>query len=61
MEAARKGDPLTALEEDIISALTNLGYSKSSAEKALSAVMRSAEGERSFETILRNTLQRLAG
>lgn len=61
MKAAREGDQLTALEEDVISALTNLGYSRSSAEKALSAVIRTAEGERSFEAILRNTLQRLAG
>ena len=61
IEAAREGGRLSALEEDVISALTNLGYSRSSAEKALSAVIRSAEGERSFETVLRNTLQRLAG
>jgi len=60
-EAARAGSKLTALEEDVISALTNLGYSKSSAEKALSVAIRSEDCERSFEGILRNTLQRLAG
>ncbi|HTY61107.1 MAG TPA: Holliday junction branch migration protein RuvA [Acidobacteriota bacterium] len=51
----------TALEEDILSALTNLGYPRASAEKALSMVLRSAECERTFEDVLRNTLRRLAG
>ena len=60
-ESAREGGKLTVLDEDVVSALTNLGYSRSSAEKALSVVIRSAEGERSFEEILRNTLKRLAG
>jgi Holliday junction DNA helicase RuvA len=50
-----------ALEEDILSALTNLGYPRTSAEKALSMALRSAECERTFEDILRNTLRRLAG
>ena len=61
IEAAREGGKPTALEEDVVSALTNLGYSRSSAEKALSAALRSAETERSFEEVLRNTLRRLAG
>ena len=50
-----------ALEEDILSALTNLGYSRANAEKALSMTMHSAECERTFEDLLRNTLRRLAG
>jgi Holliday junction DNA helicase RuvA len=59
--AAQAGGQPTALEEDILSALTNLGYPKASAEKALSIVLRSAECERTFEEVLRNTLRRLAG
>jgi holliday junction DNA helicase RuvA len=61
VEAARQGNAPTALEEDILSALTNLGYPRSSAEKALSMVLRSAEGSRTFENVLRNTLRQLAG
>jgi Holliday junction DNA helicase RuvA len=61
VEAARTGSAPTALEEDVLSALTNLGYPRASAEKALSAVLRSAECRRTFEDVLRNTLRRLAG
>jgi len=61
VKAAQDGGRLTALEEDVLSALTNLGYSRSSAEKALSVTLRSMEGERSFEEVLRNTLRQLAG
>ncbi len=49
------------LEEDILSALVNLGYPRASAEKALSRVVASAECERTFEDLLRHTLRRLAG
>ncbi len=49
------------LEEDIVSALVNLGYPKPGAEKALSAVLRSGGCERTFEELLRRTLRRLAG
>ena len=52
---------LSAIEEDILSALVNLGYQKASAEKALSMVLRSGESDRSFEDILRKTLRHLAG
>lgn len=61
IEAAQHGKAPTVMEEDILSALTNLGYPRSSAEKALSTVLRSAEGSRTFETILRDTLRQLAG
>lgn len=49
-----------ALQEDILSALMNLGYPRAGAEKALSAVLRSVNVERSFEGLLRHTLQMLA-
>ncbi len=50
-----------ALQEDILSALVNLGYPRAGAEKALSSVLRSGTAERSFEGLLRHTLQLLAG
>ena len=61
VEAARGSNVPSALEEDILSALVHLGYPRASAEKALSTVLRSAECERTFEDVLRNTLRRLAG
>lgn len=60
-EAVQAGNAYGALEEDVLSALVNLGYARASAEKALAAVLRSDRCERTFEDILRNTLQRLAG
>lgn len=56
-EAAGPG----ALEEDVLSALVNLGYPRVSAEKALAAILRSPECERTFEDVLRGALHRLAG
>jgi Holliday junction DNA helicase RuvA len=50
-----------ALQDDILSALVNLGYPKPAAEKALSTVLNSGESERTFEDLLRHTLRRLAG
>jgi holliday junction DNA helicase RuvA len=49
------------LQEDILSALVNLGYPRAGAEKALSTILRSGKAERSFEGLLRHTLQLLAG
>jgi Holliday junction DNA helicase RuvA len=50
-----------ALQEDILSALVNLGYPRAAAEKAFSAVLNSGQSERTFEDLLRRTLGRLAG
>ncbi len=61
VEPSRENAVSTGLEDDILSALTNLGYSRASAEKALSLALRSTECERTFEDVLRNTLRRLAG
>jgi Holliday junction DNA helicase RuvA len=60
VEAARTGGAFSALEEDVLSALTNLGYQRAAAEKAVSTVLHSAECARTFEDVLRNTLRRLA-
>jgi holliday junction DNA helicase RuvA len=61
VDAAKNTGVPTALEEDILSALVNLGYPRAAAEKAISIVIRSAECERTFEEVLRSTLRRLAG
>jgi holliday junction DNA helicase RuvA len=50
-----------ALQEDVLSALVNLGYARAAAEKALSRVLHSGGAERSFESLLRDTLHNLAG
>jgi holliday junction DNA helicase RuvA len=48
------------LQEDILSALVNLGYQRAGAEKALAAVIRAGDCERTFGDLLRNTLRRLS-
>ncbi len=50
---------LSATEEDVLSALVNLGYQRAAAEKALSAVAR-AGGENSFDALFRGALGRLS-
>ena len=47
------------VREDALSALTNLGYQKSAAERAITAVLAEG-GDISVESILRRTLRRLA-
>src|SRR5437867_1436119 len=42
------------LQEDILSALVNLGYPRQAAEKALSRVIAAGESDRSFEDLLRH-------
>jgi Holliday junction DNA helicase RuvA len=61
VEAAQEGKAFGTLEEDVLSALVNLGYPRSAAEKALKTVLRSDQYERNFENIMRNTLHRLSG
>jgi len=60
-ETAQDGKAFGTIEEDVLSALVNLGYPRSAAEKSLKAVLRSEQYDRNFEDILRNTLQRLSG
>lgn len=61
MSAGRTVAMPNALQEDVLSALVNLGYPRPAAEKAVSAALRSEEGNRTFEDLLRSTLRRLAG
>jgi len=60
-ESARVAGKTDGLQEDILSALVNLGYPRAGAEKALNAALHSAECERTFEDLLRHTLRRLSG
>jgi Holliday junction DNA helicase RuvA len=60
--AGSQGPPATrsAQEEDVISALVNLGYPKPQAEKALQKALMQMGDAHSFEALLRNSLQQLA-
>ena len=60
-QAERSVVTADGLQEDILSALVNLGYPRAGAEKALSGVLSSGECERNFEKLLRHTLRRLSG
>jgi holliday junction DNA helicase RuvA len=59
--AARDQDKLDSMQQDIVSALVNLGYAKAPAEKALLATVRAGNCQRTFEDLLRHTLKALAG
>ncbi|HTC93345.1 MAG TPA: Holliday junction branch migration protein RuvA [Terriglobales bacterium] len=51
----------TAIEEDVISALVNLGYPRSQAERALSRISSGKNGEKqSFEVLFREALAAMA-
>jgi Holliday junction DNA helicase RuvA len=60
-QAVRNAARPDGLQEDVLSALVNLGYPRPAADKAISQVVRSGECERTFEDLLRHTLRRLAG
>ncbi len=60
-QAAQEPGKPDGLQEDVLSALVNLGYPRPAAEKAFSFIVRSGECERTFEDLLRHTLRRLAG
>ena len=50
---------ITAMEEDVLSALMNLGYQRPAAERALAQAAKNGK-EGSFEVLFRNTLAALA-
>ena len=50
---------MTAIEEDVVSALVNLGYQRPTAERALATAGKN-EKEVTFEAMFRNTLAALA-
>jgi holliday junction DNA helicase RuvA len=47
-------------QEDVISALVNLGYAKPSAEKAVQTVVSTSKTEPAFEELLRTSLRQLS-
>lgn len=51
--------PMNAIEEDVLSALVNLGYQRAAAEKALTAVSKNG-GAGSFDGLFRQTLATLS-
>jgi Holliday junction DNA helicase RuvA len=59
--AAAEPKRVDALQDDVVSALVNLGYGRPAAEKALTETVRAGECERTFEELLRQSLRRLAG
>ena len=50
---------VSAVEEDVLSALMNLGYQRASAERALAAALRNAK-DGSFDVLFRETLAALS-
>jgi len=49
------------MQEDLISALVNLGYHRTQAERAVKKVLDDAKPDSSFETLLKNSLQMISG
>ena len=58
-DAVKEVPSLTAVEEDVLSALTNLGYQRAAAEKAVSTVAKNGKTG-SFETMFREVLSVLS-
>ena len=48
------------IEEDVLSALVNLGYQRAAAEKALQVAARGGKGPESFEVVFREALAALS-
>ena len=46
----------TPVEEDVLSALVNLGYQRPAAERAVAVAARSANGKSTFDTLFRDAL-----
>jgi Holliday junction resolvasome RuvABC DNA-binding subunit len=51
---------MSAMEEDVLSALVNLGYQRAAAEHALESAAKDGEKNVTFEATFRNTLAALA-
>jgi holliday junction DNA helicase RuvA len=51
--------PMTPVEEDVVSALVNLGYARPASERALAAATKSA-GSREFEVLFREAMAALS-
>ena len=55
-----EGAPLSQAQDDVVSALVNLGYPKNMAERALQKVLSSNSMEQGFELLLKSVLQHLS-
>jgi Holliday junction DNA helicase RuvA len=51
---------ISPVEEDVLSALVNLGYQRAAAERALAVATRGAEGKGTFDTLFRDVLGALS-
>jgi len=54
------GAPLSQAQDDVLSALVNLGYPKNMAEKALENILSTNSAEQGFENLLKSVLQSLS-
>jgi holliday junction DNA helicase RuvA len=52
--------PVTPIEDDVLSALVNLGYQRPAAERAVATAARSANGKLAFDTLFRDALGALS-
>jgi Holliday junction DNA helicase RuvA len=57
--ATAAATPMTAIEEDVLSALVNLGYARPAAERALAAAAKNG-GPREFDVLFREAMGALA-
>ncbi len=51
---------ISPVEEDVLSALVNLGYQRAAAEKAVATAARGTEGKATFDTLFRDALGALS-
>ncbi len=58
--ASMSASPASPVEEDVISALINLGYQRVAADKALLAVTRNGKSPQTFEVLFREALGALS-
>ncbi|MFL6437018.1 MAG: Holliday junction branch migration protein RuvA [Terriglobales bacterium] len=59
MAAAPTAPPIGGMEEDVVSALVNLGYQRSPAEQAVKRAANGAGANASFEQLFRQTMSML--
>lgn len=59
-EVAQTAEEKPPMQEDLISALTNLGYHRNLAERAVKAALEKAPADSGFEELLKQSLQRIS-
>lgn len=59
-EVAQTAEEKPPMQEDLISALTNLGYHRNLAERAVKAALEKASADAGFEDLLKQSLQRIS-